>query len=330
MTFPESLRWHNTSLARRLSLWFILLVMVPMLVTAILIDRKASNSLRDKTLLQLTMIAKDKASSLEIYAYERARGAGVLGRLKRLADATRALQDRQSTRETLAEARSRVRELVNYFGPSLGFSEAIVVDSRGEVMFQTLAHLELGANLLSGPQQSTPLASLTRRTLTLLEPDISDFALYPGNDIPLAFVAAPIIQEDGRKTGLIILQLNTEEIYGILSDYSGLGRTGNTIVGSLVQNTIWAAAPMRKRDEAAFQLSVDMGDDHAQDLQSAVKGDQGAGEVTNILRQRVYSSWVYVPSFRWGLTVEQSVDEAMALVAEQRKTLLALLAAILT
>jgi len=300
-----------------------------MLITAAIIDWKSTAALRERTMLQMSMVAKDKSSSLEIYAYERARAAGVLGRLKRLADAALILQNEKSTREELAEAELKVRRLANYFAPNLGFTDAIVVCPRGYVLFQNESNLNLGDNILTGPQRDTPLAAVARRTLTLLEPDISDFATYPGHDLPLAFVAAPIIQEDGHKAGLIILQMNTREVYDILDDNSGLGKTGNIVVGTLQHGVIQVAAPLRFKPDAAFRLSVNPGEDFGLGLQNAIKGDQGSGEVTSILRHRVLASWVYIPSFRWGLSVQQDIEEAMAMESEQRKAMLIVLAAIL-
>ena len=329
MNLLDSAGIRRAGLARRLSFWFVLLVMAPMLITAAIIDWKSTRALRERAMLQMSMVAKDKSSSLEIYAYERARAAGVLGRLKRLADAALILQNEKSTPEALADAEGKVRKLANYFAPSLGFTDAIVVCPRGYVLFQNESNLNLGANILTGPLRDTPLAAVARRTLTLLEPDISDFATYPGYDLPLAFVAAPIIQEDGHKAGLIILQMNTREVFDILDDNAGLGKTGNIVVGTLQHGVIQVAAPLRFRPDAAFKLSVNPGDDFGRGLQNAIKGDQGSGEVTSILQHRVLASWVYIPSFRWGLSVQQDVEEAMAMVSEQRAAMLIVLAAIL-
>jgi methyl-accepting chemotaxis protein WspA len=41
------------------------------------------------------------------------------------------------------------------------------------------------------------------------------------------------------------------------------------------------------------------------------------------------ASWIYIPSFRWGLSVQQDVGEAMAMVSQQRWAMLSILAAIL-
>lgn len=329
MNLFERLSLRQISLARRLIFWFSLLLLVPMLISTVLIDRISSRSLQNKTLQKLTMVAKDKANSLEIYAYERARAAGVLGRMKGLADTAFILQNPRSSNQERADAEAKFRALANYFAPNLGFTEAILVSPRGQVLLHTSAVLALGENLLTGPQRATPLASLVRRTQTLLEPDLSDFAIYPGFDTPQAFAAAPIIQGDGRNLGLLILQMNTREIYGIVTDYSGLGRTGQIVIGARHGDTINVVAPLRYRPDAAFKVNVKFGEKHGQGVQNAMSGDQGAGAVRNIFKTPVLASWLYVPSFRWGISVQQDIDEAMAMVRDQRMAMLAVLAAIL-
>ena len=329
MKFLQALGAQNNSLARRLTLWFGLLVLTPMLLSILIINRLSVEAIEEETLQKLTMIAKDKANSLELYAFERTRGAGVLGRIKRLADATLVLQNKQSTATERMEAENRVRQLVNYFAPSLGFTEAIVTSPQGEVLLQTDRTLDLGSNILTGPQRDTPLATLVKRAKTLLEPDLSDFARYPGSDLPMGFAAAPIIQEDGHKAGLLILQINTQEVYEIVSDYAGLGRTGQIAIGAMSDGEIKVAAPLRGQADSLFNLSVKPGAYYGIGLQNAMSGNQGAGEVISIFKKPVMASWIYIPSFRWGLSVQQDIGEAMAMVSEQRWTMLGILAAIL-
>ena len=318
------------SLARRLLFWFSLLVLIPMLISTLIIDKVSSDSVKEKTLGKLAMIAKDKANSLEIYAFERARGAVVIGRLKRLMDAVTVLQDSQSTLSQTSDAYAKIRQLADYFAPNLGFEEAIITSPSGDVLFQTQKNLPLGINILTGPQKETPLAALVRRTQTLLEPDISDFYVYPGTDKPVAFAAAPITLDSGRNAGLLIMQINTQEVYNIVTDYSGLGRTGNIVVGTLQHDIIHIAAPMRDRPEAPFRFSVKPGESFGQGIQEAMSGNQDGGEVINIFKKPVLASWIYIPSFRWGLSVQEDVEEAMSMVKDQRMAMLGLLISILT
>ena len=329
MKFLQALGAQNSSLARRLTLWFGLLVLTPMLLSILIINRLSVEAIEEETLQKLTMIAKDKANSLELYAFERTRGAGVLGRIKRLADATLVLQNEQRTAAERKEAENRVRQLVNYFAPSLGFTEAIVTSPQAEVLLQTDRTLDLGSNILTGPQRDSPLATLVKRAKTLLEPDLSDFARYPGADLPMGFAAAPIIQEDGHKAGLLILQIDTQEVYEIVSDYAGLGRTGQIAIGAMRNGEINVAAPLRGQTDSLFNLSVKTGADYGIGLQNAMSGNQGAGQVISIFKKPVMASWIYIPSFRWGLSVQQDLGEAMAMVSEQRWTMLGILTAIL-
>lgn len=329
MKLKEKFGVLNKNLATRLIFWFGVLVLVPMSITTLVIDRLSSSSLERETLQKLTMIAKDKANSLEIYAYERARGAAVLGRLKRSADATLALQNPNSSPEQRAEAERSIQLLADYFAPSLGFTDAIITCPVGNILYQTNKSLDLGKNILTGPQRDSPLATLVKRTRTLLAPDLSDFALYPGHDLPLGFAAAPIIMENGHNVGLLVLQLNTREIHDIITDYAGLGRTGQIVIGTQHNDEIRVAAPLRDHPDSLFKLTLRPGADYGMGLQNAMSGNQGAGLVSSIFRNSVMASWTYVPSFRWGMSVQQDVGEAMTMVTNQRWTMLGILAAIL-
>ncbi|MEY2681063.1 MAG: hypothetical protein RL661_1294, partial [Pseudomonadota bacterium] len=329
MKLKEKFGVLNKNLATRLIFWFGVLVLVPMLITTLVIDRLSRNALERETLQKLTMIAKDKANSLEIYAYERARGAAVLGRLKRSAEATLALQNPNSSPEQRAEAERSIQLLADYFAPSLGFTDAIITCPVGNILYQTNKSLDLGKNILTGPQRDSPLATLVKRTRTLLAPDLSDFAIYPGNHLPLGFAAAPIIQDNGHNAGLLILQINTQEIHDIINDYAGLGRTGQVVIGALQNDEIRIAAPLRDQPETLFKLAIKPGADYGIGIQNAMSGNQGAGIVSSIFRKAVMASWTYVPSFRWGMSVQQDVGEAMTMVTNQRWTMLGILAAIL-
>jgi methyl-accepting chemotaxis protein WspA len=329
MKLVDWVRGADASLARRLVFWFMLLLLAPALLSAYITDRLSSDSLQAKVREQLRVIARAKADSIETYAYERARAAGVLGRVRRVANAALALQDASRGEQERAAAESDLRSLLYYFTPNLGFAEVILLDPRGNVLLQTQNALPLGGNLLDGPQRDTPLAAVVRRTMTLLEPDISDFALYSGNDSPLGFVAAPVFDDGGHVVGLVVLQLDTAEVFDTFSDYAGLGRSGSTVVGALQEDRIQVVAPLRNRPDTAFKLGVRLGEDHGTGIQRAVMGEQGAGEVNSIEQKRMLAAWTYVPSFRWGIVVQQDVDEALALIDGQRKAMLAVLALIL-
>ncbi len=322
--------FSTSTLARRLSFWFALLVLVPMLAATLLIDHLLSDSIREKTIQKLTLISRDKASTLESYANERTRAASAIGRIKRLSDGVMQLRSGKLKAEEIQEVRATIDRLVQNFGSTLGFTEITVVCPFGNVLYASSTKLPLGSNLWTGPLKDKPIGTLSRRTQTLLEPDISDFYVYPGQKDPIGHVAAPIIRDDGTQAGILILELNTKEILSVIDDYQGLGQTGYAVLGANHGDEIKIVAGLRSRDNPTLGITIKQGAPYGQGIQKAVKGDLGGGEIIGVLKQPVFAAWTYIPSFRWGLAVQETKEEALAIVGQQRLALLGFLAAILT
>lgn len=329
------MRWNPFSLTRRtlaarLVFWFSILLILPMLIIGFTIDRISNRNLQEDVLEKLGMVARDKANSLELLAFERTRGAMMIGRIERIGRAAAILADPDSSPNERKEQRQILEMVATSFASNMGFQEVVVICPRGSVLFQSAKQLDLGDNLLSGPQGQSPLGLLAKRSLTLLEPDISDFSIYPGSDQPQGFVAAPIIRDNGTRAGLVILKINAKEVLDILTNYTGLGRTGNVAVGAIRDGTIHVVAPLRNRPDAAFKVSVKAGSDYGTGLQQSVTGTIGSGRILSVLKTDVLASWIYLPSFRWGMVVQQDFTEAMAMVGDQRLAILGAVAAILT
>lgn len=331
------IRWSNwgfgiqhRTLATRLVFWFSVLLLVPMLIISVAIDRVSNRAIQEDVLEKLGMVARDKASSLEILAYDRTRSAAMIGRIGRIGNAALMLANPKTTEKERVEQIEVMGRLTSLFASNLGFLDVIVVCPKGNVLYQSTNRFDLGSSLVNGPLRDSPLGQLAKRSLTLLEPDISDFDVYPGSELPQGFVSAPIIQEDGTKAGLVILQINDKEIIDILTNYTGLGRSGNVIVGALKGELIHVVAPIRGRPDAAFKLTVGVGAPYGSDIQNAVIGNLGGGRVRSVLKTDVLASWIYVPSFRWGIAIEQNFSEATDMVGDQRMALFGAVAAIIT
>ncbi len=320
---------HRT-LATRLVFWFSVLLLVPMLIISVAIDRVSNRALQEDVLEKLGMVARDKASSLEILAYDRTRSAAMIGRIGRIGTAAIMLANPKTTEKERIEQVEAMGRLTSLYASNLGFLDVIVVCPKGNVLYQSSNRFDLGSSLVNGPLRDSPLGQLVKRSLTLLEPAISDFDVYPGSELPQGFVSAPIIQEDGTKAGLVILQINDKEIIDILTNYTGLGRSGNVIVGALKGELIHVVTPIRGRPDASFKLTVGVGAPYGSDIQNAVIGNLGGGRVRSVLKTDVLASWIYVPSFRWGIAIEQNFSEATDMVDDQRVALFGAVAAIIT
>lgn len=100
----------------------------------------------------------------------------------------------------------------------------------------------MGSNIITGPYRESSLAKVFERTKSMLDAEVSDFDYYQSSNESAAFIAAPVMR--GRTLiGVIELQLNNSEIYKLLSDYTGLGETGETVVSSLRGERLIFMAP---------------------------------------------------------------------------------------
>jgi len=327
------LKLPHRGIAAKILLWFVVMAFVPTLLLMLATDKLSGDTLREKVRTELLHLAVDKAEQAETYAYERVRAANVLGRIQRLSAAVLDMQRYRKepvryARE-IAEIEGGIRPLINAFTENLGFANLMVFAPDGDLLFETRPLLGLGGNLFQGPLRASALAKVVSRSATLLDADISDFALYPGADKPLGFLAAPLFDPQGVMVAMLALQLDTQDIFGMLLDNSSLGDSGQTIIGYLDQDKVRVIVPLRNNPDAAFKTAVPMNGPTGNGIQRAVLGDRGFGEVTGIGGQQVAAAWTYLPSFRWGLSVNVDLEEVMQLVYDQRRITAALMGLVL-
>jgi methyl-accepting chemotaxis protein WspA len=267
-------------------------------------------------------VSETKASEIETVVRERRKDVGAAGRLPSVVQSLTRLDElyRKDGPESPAyrkEAESS-RHLLDYFHREYNYINIYLFDTDGRLLFRLVEDIEIGVNLLDGPQKGTELADVFTRASTLLQSVFSDFQLYAGTKAPLAFAAGPVFDLEGVVVGVVILQLGNEEIYRILNTYEGLGATGESVAGLLKGDEITLVAPTRFDPDAAFRRKARLGDAEMGGLQLAAKGQRGYGEKVDYRGKNAVAVWSYVPSLRWGLVVKQDADEAYELVDRQR------------
>ena len=320
-----NLRWlvpDWSSIATRLAGWFLVIALVPCVVLLLVTSYLARQSLESTVRQRLTVINNAKASQLEDYVTERRRDAQFLakapgfveavGRLGRLAQ-----EGKLGTAEYRREAEMYRTRLADY-AEAYAYENITLLDIRGVPLVSARPGLDFGAGLESGPLKGTQLAESFRRAQALLMPVMASFQIYPGRKSASGFVVGPIFR-DGVAIGEVALELNNGDIFKSLGSYFGMGETGDANVAVEDGDGLVYISPSRFDPEAAFRDRVRFGDPRSRDMQLAVRGDRGYGEMLDHTGKRVVTSWTYLPSFRWGLTVKQDADEAFALIRQQRQ-----------
>ncbi len=307
----------------KLAVVFVLIGLVPLIIAGCLAIVSAKRSLREQSAHHLQAVADAKTDRIESYLFERMADGTVLsqsttlfGDMERLRGAFH--QQGISSPEYAAVA-AATRLHFDRYVQAYGYQNLLLTDAEGNVLFSLVQSPETGTNLRTGPRRAGALAKALDNITTLLTTGITD---WDTNDLidadGRAFVAAPIF-ERGRLTGMVALEINNRELFRIVQDDSGLGETGDTVVGRLDGGSILFMAPSRHDVGAAFRRRLPINSSHGLPLQEAVRGSNGLGQALDYRGEDTLAVWKYLPSFRWGMVVKMDSKEAFAPVRALQK-----------
>ncbi|NDC63091.1 MAG: HAMP domain-containing protein, partial [Planctomycetia bacterium] len=320
------------SIAGRLLFWFLVIALIPCAILTATTARIATRALENSVRNNLVQIAAAKAGELEAYAIERvrdgmatARGPTVVRAVQELTstlgkDGGAANPDRVSK---LTAAGRQFEDFLGYVASSFGYTEVLLLDAAGTVLFSLDKQVPVGSSVEAAGGTTSELALGCDRSRTLLQSELSGFQAYGSARRPLAFVTSPVFAE-GRVIGVLALGLGPERVWQVLSDLTGLGRTGEIVTGEQQGQAVLVTCPLRHAPDAAFKLQIPLGGDRGGATQKASSGARGYGIVRDYRGTDVVAAWCYLPSFRWGMSVKQDASEAFALVNFQRAAIIGL------
>ncbi len=229
------------------------------------------------------------------------------------------------------------------------YEDIYLVDgSSGRVVYSVNKGPDYQANLSEGRWAQSGLGQLFQRLQTeAREGDylITDFAPYfAQHNRPTAFAGTPIF-EAGQKTGVLIVQLNIDEINGIMTtdnDWTraGLGQTGETYLVGLGDKDLLLRSESRflselgsvhkdiaARQTAVLQVKVDT---------PATRLEPGqpefSGQYTNYRGVRVLGTSAPLENLHgldWVVVAEISEEEALQPVTQLRKMTMGLSGALI-
>ena len=125
------------------------------------------------------------------------------------------------------------REIVQRFE----FEDALLLDSRGNVVYSAYKGVDLGTNVLTGPYKGSELGDAFRGALDSNAVDyvgLTDFGDYQPATEPTAWFVSPVGPQ-GRVDGVLALQFPISKINKLMTfdgqwQRSGMGATGETFI----------------------------------------------------------------------------------------------------
>jgi class 3 adenylate cyclase len=237
------------------------------------------------------------------------------------------------------------REIVKRFE----FEDALLLDTRGNVVYSAYKGVDLGTNILTGPYEGGDLTDAYTKALNSHDVDyvgITDFGDYQPADQPTAWMVSPVGPQ-GRVEGVLAMQFPISKINRLMTmdkrwEESGMGKTGETfIVGpddlmrsdsrlflenpeAFERDVIDAGTPPDVAQESIRQNGTTLVQPVATEAtQLAQRGQRGTLIAHDYLGHETLQAYapVDVPGLHWAVIAKIDTSEAFAPVSAFTRTL---------
>ncbi len=132
----------------------------------------------------------------------------------------------------------------------------------------------------------------------------------------------PLTDGQGNTIAVLMFYFNGSQILAITGDYTGLGETGETVLGKREGDFIYFLTPQRFNPELKTIQPASTSGERARPMIHATAGQSGTTTAFDYRSILVIAAYRPISSLGWGLVVKQDQVEAFAGVAQLRTNLL--------
>ncbi|MCK9431944.1 MAG: PAS domain S-box protein [Candidatus Omnitrophica bacterium] len=287
---------------------FLAIALIPLAFVSALTFRNYRNSLESSSILKLQNIADFKVERIESFFSQKKSAVEFLSNSYALKKFLPVLVNRPDPSDpAFIEAKKTINSLLRKAQADFGVTDIMLVNPYGRIIYSS--------NPLHAGNYLMPLSSIKEEVFSEARKGVYASGIFLDKALagrPAALIAAPVEDSGGVFSGLIVLEADIWPIYALLNDVTGLGSTGETLIGRKEGDAAVFLNPLKYNPEAAFRRKVKLGDKVAVGIQLAVQGGSGAGEFSDYRGKNVLGVWRYIPSLGLGVVAKIDTDEAFA------------------
>lgn len=283
----------------KISLLFLSLAVLLILMESYLNFTYSKADLNSKILLNLAVLARSKAAHINTLMEEDIEDEFDLARRITVREALQGIENASPESEKL---RSKILAVLKNAQAASGdtIKDADIITPDGKIMASTVAE-NVGRDLSQdvffvkgkvGPYLSDP---------------------YMENGAFVYEMSAPMFsygQEKERVIAVAKTKISATRLYNILSDYSGLGNTGEAVLGKRLDGEILFLGPLRHWQGLSSALSIPVGSSLAEPMRLAINKRTGFTTGSDYRGMEVLAAYYYIPITDWGLVVKIDKKEA--------------------
>lgn len=307
----------RSKLALQMVLWFAMISLLPLAIATYFNYKYAANELNSLVSENLGAISQRQSREIKSYLKNQERFVTILSLTSDIVRSLVVLNHLDDETELALSNSKQMEELRRSFTPILkgivdqfDFKQMYLINISGKINLSIGETSTNYSNLLTEPLQEAELATVFKRTLMFMTPQISDFSILPQTGEVVFYLASPVLNE-GKLIGIIVLQIDAKKIYAITQNYVGLGLTGETIICAIVNNELMILNPTRNITEEEIAANLFTKKVIGEGMIKAVSGKSGSGELVDYRGVKVLAAWEYLPKMRWGLIVKVDKSETL-------------------
>ncbi len=188
------------------------------------------------------------------------------------------------------------------------FYDILFVDSAGDIYHSFRKESDWHTNIFTGPLSST---GLSKKLKTKKGGQFVGYEYYPPSEEPAAFIAVPVLKNE-KNDGWFVLQYPINSVNSLLTDYTGLGRTGEVY---LVNRDKLMLSDSRFTENSTI-LKKEI---NTQAVKEAVKRGAGRGVIRDYRGIRVFSSYEKFEYFGTEWIIISEIDEDEVITEHYQK-----------
>lgn len=188
-----------------------------------------------------------------------------------------------------------------------GYKNVMLIDKEGNFVFSTKPGLR-GKSIHDPAYKNGLILPSFKLALKTMTSDITPFSFSPVLEEKAVFVTMPVFF-DGSLNGFLVVQLNNNEIEGLLVRTVDLGVTGEYLVVQRVRDTITFVVPPPSQPDLTLPVRPEITRDIGSPTERAALGYEGYGVSVDYRGVLVAGAWYFLPQLNWGFVCKTNYAE---------------------
>lgn len=302
------------SIRKKILLGLFIGAIIPIFSLEVLDIYNARNELKTEKIKSLDAIVDIKKQYIESFFEKMVREVKLLSQLDSVKDSLYFVNENFDNKNSKKYLNAK-EDLDSHLIPikeSEDLLEIILLNPQGVMVYNTgtaYSNKELGKTL------KDPIGrNQIRNSFSVYISDVFESSFASSGFEIMSF--SPVYGDDDSYLGTVSISADMDSIFELISNKTGLGETGETVLGRLEEDHILVINPLKYDKRASLSRKIFFDNDGETPIQEAALGNEGNGIVIDYRSREVIASWRHLDlaseNIFWGLASKIDTEEAFA------------------